>query len=169
MKKLFPFLLLFITSFILFNCKEDDDVQVQVDYPAVYDLRNVNFSYNATDGWTYGQSFKNPMLDQDYVVIFRQTGTSGNAPVWQQIPRTLYLNQGELDYDFDFSKNDFMIYAGGTYDLSTTPQYLNNQTFRVVLVPAVYGKNATLEDLKKLSYEEIIAKYNIDESKVGTL
>ena len=169
MKKLFPFLLLFITSFILFNCKEDDEVQVQVDYPAAYDLRNVNFSYNATDGWTYGQSFKNPLLDQDYVVIFRQTGTSGNAPVWQQIPRTLYLNQGELDYDFDFSKNHFMIYAGGTYDLSTTPQYLNNQTFRVVLVPAVYGKNATLEDLKKLSYEEIIAKYNIDESKVGTL
>ena len=169
MKKLFPFLLLFITSFILFNCKEDDEVQVQVDYPAVYDLRNVNFSYNATDGWNYGQSFKNPMLDQDYVVIFRQTGTSGNAPVWQQIPRTLYLNQGELDYDFDFSKNHFMIYAGGTYDLSTTPQYLNNQTFRVVLVPAVYGKNATSEDLKKLSYEEIIAKYNIDESKVGTL
>lgn len=169
MKKLFPFLLLFITSFILFNCKEDDEVQVQVDYPAVYDLRNVNFSYNATDGWTYGQSFTKPLLDQDYVVIFRQTGTSGNAPVWQQIPRTLYLDQGELDYDFDFSKNDFMIYAGGTYDLSTTPQYLNNQTFRVVLVPAVYGKNATSEDLKKLSYEEIIAKYNIDESKVGTL
>lgn len=169
MKKLFPFLLVLITSFFLFNCKEDDDVQVQVDYPAVYDLRNVNFSYNATDGWTYGQSFTNPLLDQDYVVIFRQTGTSGNTPVWQQIPRTLYLDQGELDYDFDFSKNDFMIYAGGTYDLSTTPQYLNNQTFRVVLVPAVFGKNATLEDLKKLSYEEIIAKYNIDESKVGTL
>ncbi len=169
MKKLFPFLLVLITSFFLFNCKEDDDVQVQVDYPAVYDLRNVNFSYNATDGWTYGQSFNNPLLDQDYVVIFRQTGTSGNAPVWQQIPRTLYLDQGELDYDFDFSKNDFMIYAGGTYDLSTTPQYLNNQTFRVVLVPAIYGKNATSEDLKKLSYEEIIAKYNIDDSKVGTL
>ncbi|WP_313099128.1 hypothetical protein [Epilithonimonas sp.] len=169
MKKLFPFLLVLITSFFLFNCKEDDDVQVQVDYPAVYDLRNVNFSYNATDGWTYSQNFNNPLLDQDYVVIFRQTGTSGNAPVWQQIPRTLYLDQGELDYDFDFSKNDFMIYAGGTYDLSTTPQYLNNQTFRVVLVPAVYGKNGTSEDLKKLSYEEIIAKYNIDDSKVGTL
>jgi len=169
MKKLFPFLLVLITSFFLFNCKEDDDVQVQVDYPAVYDLRNVNFSYNATDGWTYGQSFNNTLLDQDYVVIFRQTGTSGNAPVWQQIPRTLYLDQGELDYDFDFSKNDFMIYAGGTYDISTTPQYLNNQTFRVVLVPAVYGKNGTSEDLKKLSYEEIIAKYNIDDSKVGTL
>ena len=169
MKKLFPLLMVAIFGFMMISCERTEYVENPADYPAVYDLKNVNFSYNATDGWNYGQSFKNPMLDQDYVVIFRQTGTSGNAPVWQQIPRTLYLDQGELDYDFDFSKNHFMIYAGGTYDLSTTPQYLNNQTFRVVLVPAVYGKNATLEDLKKLSYEEIIAKYNIDESKVGTL
>lgn len=171
MKKFLPLLLLLVGSLFIFSCKDDnDDIQpVQVDYPAVYDLRNVNFSYNNDDGWHYGQGFNNPMLDQDYVVIFRQTGTSGNAPVWQQIPRTLYLNQGELDYDFDFSKNDFMIYAGGTYDISTTPQYLNNQTFRVVLVPAVYGKNANSADLKKMSYEEVIAKYKIDDSKVGTL
>ncbi|MPT31671.1 MAG: hypothetical protein E2600_08395 [Chryseobacterium sp.] len=166
-----PLLLLLVASVFIFSCKDDDDdyVQVDVDYPAVYDLRNVNFSYNSTDGWHYGQNFNNPMLDQDYVIIFRQTGTTGNSPVWQQIPRTLYLNEGELDYDFDFSKNDFMIYAGGTYDISTTPQYLNNQTFRVVLVPAVYGKNANSEDLKKMTYEEVIAKYKINDSKVGTL
>jgi len=171
MKKFLPLLLLLVAGVFIFSCKDDDDdyVPVEVDYPAVYDLRNVNFSYNATDGWHYGQNFNNPMLDQDYVIIFRQAGTTGNSPVWQQIPRTLYLNEGELDYDFDFSKNDFMIYAGGTYDISTTPQYLNNQTFRVVLVPAVYGKNANSEDLKKMSYEEVIAKYKIDDSKVGTL
>jgi hypothetical protein len=43
-------------------------------------------------------------------------------------PRTLFLTEGELDYDFDFSE-DFTIYAGGTYDLSATPQYIDNQTF----------------------------------------
>lgn len=170
MKKLLPFLLLLVGSLFIFSCKDDDDVyvQVDVDYPAVYDLRNVNFSYNATDGWNYYQAFSRSMLDQDYLVIFRQVGSSDGTPVWQQIPRTLYLTQGELDYDFDFTKNDFMIYAGGTYDISTTPQYITNQTFRVVLVPAVYGKNANSEDLTKMSYEEIIQKFNIDDSKVGT-
>ena len=104
MKKLFPLLMVAIFGFMMISCERTEYVENPADYPAVYDLKNVNFSYNATDGWNYGQSFKNPMLDQDYVVIFRQTGTSGNAPVWQQIPRTLYLDQGELDYDFDFSK-----------------------------------------------------------------
>ena len=171
MKKFLPLLLLLVTSVFIFSCKDDnDDVQVNVDYPAVYDLKSINFSYNATDGWNYFQSFTRPLLDQDYVVIFRQSGTSNGSPVWQQIPRTLYLTQGELDYDFDFSKNDFAIYAGGTYDISTTPQYINNQTFRVVLVPAVFGnKNAAASELSKMTYEQIIAKYNIDDSKVGTL
>lgn len=169
MKKFLPLLLILISSIFIFSCKDDDDdyVNVEVDYPAVYDL-NVNFTFNATDGWFFSQSFNNPLLDQDYVVIYRQAGTENGAVVWQPIPRTLYLEQGELDYDFDFTKNDFLIYAGGTYDISTTPQYLNNQRFRVVLVPAVFGKNANVEDIRKMSYEEVIAKYNIDDSKVGT-
>ena len=55
MKKFLPLLLLLVGSLFIFSCKDDDDVyvQVDVDYPAVYDLRNVNFSYNATDGWNY--------------------------------------------------------------------------------------------------------------------
>lgn len=169
MKKFLPLLLILISCIFIFSCKDDDDdVQVQVDYPAVYDL-NVNFSFNSTDGWNFSKGFDRPLLDQDYVLIFRQAGTENGAVVWQQIPRTLFLDQGELDYDFDFSKNDFVIYAGGTYDINTTPQYLNNQRFRVVLVPAVFGKNANAEDIKKMSYEEVIAKYNINDSKVGTL
>lgn len=171
MKKFLPLVLLLISSIFIFSCKDDDDVQVQVDYPTVYDL-NVNFAYNSNDGWNYYQKFNRTLLDQDYVIIFRQAGTENGAIVWQQIPRTLYLTQGELDYDFDFTKNDFLIYAssGGTYDITTTPQYLNNQRFRVVLVPAVFGgKNANTSDLSKMSYEEVIAKYNIDDSKIGKL
>jgi len=173
MKKFLPLLLLLVGSLFIFSCKDDDDdyVQVDVDYPAVYDL-NVNFAFNATDGWNYYQKFNRALLDQDYVIIFRQAGSENGAIVWQQIPRTLYLPQGVLDYDFDFTKNDFLIYAstGGTYDITTTPEYLNNQRFRVVLVPAVFGnKNANTSDLSKMSYEEVIAKYKIDDSKVGTL
>lgn len=168
MKKFLPLLLILVSSIFIFSCKDDDDDQITVDYPTVYDLSNVNFSYNATDGWNYYQKFNRSLMDQDYVVIFRQSGVSSGTPIWQQIPRTLYITQGELDYDFDFTKNDFFIYAGGTYDISTTPQYINNQTFRVVLVPAVFGgKNVNSSDLSKLSYEEVIAKYNIDDSKIG--
>lgn len=175
MKKFLPLLLILISSIFIFSCKDDDDdVQVQVEYPAVYDL-NATFSYNDTDGWNYYQKLDRAMLNEDYILIFRQSGSSNGNPIWQQIPRTLFIPEGELDYDFDFTKLDFFIYAGGTINFANQSQvfkdaYLNNQRFRVVLVPAVNGfNNKNTVDPRTLSYEEVIAKYNIDDSKIGKL
>ena len=83
MKKFLPLVLLLITSIFIFSCKDDNDdiVQVEVDYPTVYDLRNVNFSYNVDLGWNYGQNFDRALLDQDYVIVFRQAGTQNGAIV----------------------------------------------------------------------------------------
>ena len=84
------------------------------------------------------------------------------TPIWQLIPRTLFLDQGnELDYDFDFSKDDFTIYAKGNYNISMTPQYLENQTFRIVIVPGAFSAN-----LKTSNYEDVMARLNINESQI---
>lgn len=150
----------------------NDEVIIQEDndtYSVVLDIVNVNFTYNATDGYFISRSFTKPLVNTDVVLIYRKTGsTSDGSNVWQAIPRTLYLTGGnEIDYDFDFSRNDIMIYANGNYDLSTTPTYLNNQTFRVVLVPAsAGGKNANVD---YTDYESVIRYFKIDESKAKTL
>ena len=79
----------------------------------------------------------------------------------------MFLPEGELDYDFDFSKEDFTIYAGGTYPLNTTPSYINGQTFRIVIVPGAFSNKSSAAST--LSYDEVIAKYKIDDSKVQVL
>jgi hypothetical protein len=88
-----------------------------------------------------------------------------NTPIWQQIPRTLYLPQGELDYDFDFSKQDFTIYAGGTYDLATTPSYINNETFRIVILPG-YFSNKMANNIDFSDYNAVIKAFNINDKNV---
>lgn len=128
----------------------------------VFELKNINFAYNPTDGYTIYQKFTPNIYASDVVLIYRLSGTiDSNTPVWQLIPRTLFLNQGELDYDFDFSKEDFTIYAGGNYDLSLTPQYLNNQTFRIVIVP---GSFSTSFDTS--NYAAVISALNINENQI---
>jgi hypothetical protein len=93
-----------------------------------------NFSYNATDGYTIYRALNPKIFASDVVLIYRMRGTiDATTPIC--IPRTLC--KGELDYDFDFSRK-ILIYAGGNYDLSTTPSYLNNQTFRIVIVPGSF-------------------------------
>jgi hypothetical protein len=117
------------------SCSNDDNVD-QDTISEVFEIRNVNFAYNNVDGYNVYQKLSPNIFDSDVLLIYRLAGTiDSNTPVWQLIPRTVYTSKGDFDYDFDFSREDFTIFAGGNYDLALTPEFINNQTFRIVIVP----------------------------------
>ncbi|RZJ30587.1 MAG: hypothetical protein EOO48_04585 [Flavobacterium sp.] len=132
----------------------------------VFELRNVNFTLDNNNEYTIYRTLDPVIFDSDNILIYRMTGTiDSNTPVWQSIPRTLFLDQGELDYDYDFSLEDFKIYAGGTYNLATTPDYLNNQTFRIVILPGYFSnKNKAAADIN--DYNAVAKAYGITEGDV---
>lgn len=168
MKKIIPFLFVAIFGFLSFSCTDDDNNQQFVDYdtyPVAVDLTNVNFEWVNNSSWQIARTFETPIVETDMLLMYLRVGTTNNnAPIWQQIPITMYLNNGEeIDYNFDFSRYDFVIYAGGTVDLDT-PEYINyitNKTFRVLIVPADYGKTGNLD---YSDYESVVKFYNIDDS-----
>lgn len=128
----------------------------------VFELKNVNFVKDPTDGYIIYQKLTPVIYDSDVILIYRLAGTiNSSTPIWQPIPRTLFLTQGELDYDFDFSKQDFTIYAGGNYNLSLTPQYLNNQTFRIVIVPGSFSTSVDTSN-----YNAVMSALNIKENQI---
>ncbi|MGL2994035.1 hypothetical protein [Flavobacterium sp. TSSA_36] len=151
-----------VVSMMAFSSCESDNNYDADTIGEVFELRNVNFDYNATDGFNIYQKLTPQIFPSDVILIYRLTGTiNGSTPIWQSIPRTLYTAQGELDYDFDFSREDFTIYAGGNYNLALTPQFLNNQTFRIVIVPAAFSKNIKTED-----YFSVVQALNVKENQV---
>lgn len=132
----------------------------------VFELTNVSFVNDPSDspdlGYYIFRTLQPVIYDSDQILIYRKSGNiNANTPIWQPIPRTLYLAQGELDYDFDFSKEDFTIYAGGTYNLALTPEYLNNQTFRIVIVPGYFSSA-----IDKNDYHAVVKALNISESEI---
>lgn len=133
----------------------------------VYELRNVNFVLNTNNGYTIYQTLNPQISPSDVILIYRLSGTiDASTPIWQQIPRTLYLTQGELDYDFDFSKEDFTIYAGGTYDLSTTPNYITNQTFRLVIIPGNASNKAASKNIDYSDFNAVEKAFHLNENEV---
>lgn len=129
---------------------------------SVIEIKNVNFFNDPTDGYIVYQKFAKNIYDSDVVLVYRLSGIiNSTTPIWQPIPRTLFLTQGELDYDFDFSKQDVTIYAGGNYNLALTPQYINNQTFRIVIVPADFASTVNKND-----YSAVISALNIKENQI---
>ena len=134
----------------------------------VFELLNVNFTLNAQNEYTIYRTLNPVIYDSDNILIYRLSGTiDAQTPIWQLIPRTLFLPEGELDYDFDFSREDFTIYAGGTYDLSATPDYINNQTFRIVIIPGYFSRTTTAVDLN--DYDAVIAAYGLQGKPVKQL
>lgn len=131
-----------------------------------FEIKSKNFYNDPIDSpdegyFIYGKFTPN-IYPSDVVLIYRLSGTiDSNTPIWQLIPRTLFLTQGELDYDYDFSKEDYTIYAGGTYNLALTPQYLNNQTFRIVIVPA-----NLVQGVDKNNYPAVMSALNIKENQI---
>ncbi|WP_432671294.1 hypothetical protein [Flavobacterium sp. SM2513] len=133
----------------------------------VFELQNVNFQLNQNNEYTIFQELNPVIFDSDVILIYRMSGTiNAQTPIWQLIPRTLFLNEGELDYDFDFSAVDFTIYAGGTYNLASTPQFIQNQTFRIVIVPGYFSKGNNLDFN---DYSAVVKAFNIDETNITVL
>lgn len=170
MKKI-VLLVAMVTISILFSCSGPEGMRGKDGYSAesqVFELQNINFGFNATAGYTIYQTLSPNILNSDTILIYRLSGTiNPSTPIWQLIPRTLFLTQGELDYDFDFSKQDFTIYAGGTYNLALTPSYIQNQTFRIVVVPGYFSNKGKKLDTD--NYQTVIKTLNIDDSKVVIL
>lgn len=171
MRRIF-LLLAIVSATILSSCEGPQGVPGQngTNVEAeVFELLNVDFNYDSQIGYNIYQSLNPQIYDSDVIMIYRLSGTiDTQTPIWQSIPRTLYLNQGELDYDFDFSKEDFTIYAGGNFDIAMTPNYLNNQTFRIVIIPGYFSNKGTAAvDLN--DYNAVIKAYHIDDSKIKTL
>jgi len=172
MKKI-TLLIAFIGMIALQSCtvnEENDNVDNDT-IAEVFELRNVNFSYNSsTDGYFIYRSLNPQIYASDNILIYRMSDLiDSNTPVWQLIPRTLYLSGGdELDYDYDFSREDFTIYANGTYNLSETPEYIFNQTFRIVIIPGYFSNRSDVQ-VDFNDYNAVIETFGINPNNIKNL
>jgi len=146
MKKIF-LLLSIVSVFGLTGCNNDDD-RVDSDTIGRTIDKTVSLVYNAnTLKYNNLLILDSPMFDSDVVLVYRKTTDDEGFTVFQQIPRTLYLANGqELDYDFNFTANDILLTADANFDLSTAPQFTQNQTYRIVLVPSDFAANLSNND-----------------------
>ena len=144
MKKI---LLLFsaVGMLTLTGCNNDDNGDGDT-YSEVFDLVDVDFTPDENGRYSALVPLDPMIYDSDVVLVYREVVDNGFI-VWQQIPRTVFLDNGEeVDYDFNFTTEDVLLYMGSTYDLSETPQFTQNQVFRIVLVPGYFANTIDTND-----------------------
>ncbi|UEQ75692.1 hypothetical protein [Chryseobacterium arthrosphaerae] len=176
MKKILPFILLAGIGFLAYSCDNNDDVVVQnpVDSDTLPVMKDVNVSLNSSNNYAHVELLN--LQSTDVVLVYRKDPTASNA--WQLVPKTYYLaNNRELEYNFLFNSQKVEIFTEGVDPATLTSAeagtYLNNQTFRIVLVYANAGKAAAGKNAKAnvdySDYNAVVKYYNLDESKVKTV
>ncbi|WP_146185118.1 hypothetical protein [Flavobacterium pallidum] len=177
MKRLFLMLTVIATAAMFHGCQGDDGAPGP-EGPAgpnslVFEILQQDF-VNSADGYRIYGTFANEiggnLFDAETILIYRLSGTiDAQTPIWQLIPRTIYLDTGEeVDYDYDFSLEDFAIYCRGT-NLSASPEFLNDQTFRVVIIPGTFTNRNAAKTVDYNDYNAVIKAYGIDDSHVGVV
>lgn len=149
MKKIFLFLAVASASFFA-SCSSDDDAPSYIDndtYAESFDV-NVNLTLDATGRYSVLVPLDPPIFNSDVVLVYRRMVDNEGFTVWQPIPNTIFLGgTDEVNYDFNFRPNDVSIIADGTINLAANLQFINNQTFRIVLVPAFVAQNVDTNNI----------------------
>jgi len=181
MKKILLFLFLGAVGLTAYSCDNNDDVVQGVDYDTISQVKDITGTFSSTGDYTISQGLNIPSTD--VVLVYRLVG--GNA--WQQIPKSVYLpdvagkpTNRVFDYNFVFNSQQVQIRIDDENfnlpsDLTSgeISSYLNNQTFRIVLVPAsatgVGGAKSKNASVDYSDYNAVVRYYKIDDTKVQNI
>lgn len=84
------------------------------------------------------------VLPTDIVVVYLlwEVDSGTGDDVWQPLPVSVFLDNGELQYAFDHTLADVQLFLTGDVDLGTVgPEYTQDQVFRVAILPVDYVQN----------------------------
>ncbi|MDM1557471.1 hypothetical protein PYS58_18750 [Chryseobacterium indologenes] len=180
MKKILPLILLAGVGFLAYSCDNSNDDPVVVNpgkdndtFPIMMDAPG---SFTAANNYALTADIS--IQTTDVVLVYRR---AGNA--WQQIPKTVYVDPAtsvsprKFDYNFVFSNKEVQVriddqnFNLASMSSAEANNYLNNQTFRIVLVPADPAKKMarTSNSVDFGDYNAVVKYYNLDESKIKTI
>lgn len=165
MKKI-TLILAFIGMIALQSCSNDSSNSSTIDNDTiseVFEYSNVNFTME--NGYSQLLTYPHSIYTSDMVLVYRLSGYYQGEKIWKPLPETYFFDDGTLDlrYDFDFTRFDTELHMEG-FDLpAVSAGYSLGQVFRVVIVPAYFGKQ---NKVAVTDYNAVMKALNLNETNV---
>ncbi len=107
------------------------------------------------------------MLQSDVMLVYLLWEvTEEGVEIWRALPQTLYLADGLLEYNYDFTLFDASLFLDGTINLNSLgADFTDNWIARVVVVPGQFSGRTTLD---YSDYNQVKEYYDLSPSKLAT-
>lgn len=143
-----------VLSLIFTSCTGEDGRDgfdgidgLDAEQTVIYEFGGLNF--NEDNDYTIEEPIPSDVFIDftDIIQVYRSLGIDeNNEEVWEQIPQTYFVDQGILQYTFDFSVDRVTLFLTADFDLSTLddPLFTDDQIFRFAVIPASVSSSAKL-------------------------
>ncbi|TRX58779.1 hypothetical protein FNH22_12950 [Fulvivirga sp. M361] len=126
----------------------------------------VNVDFTASNEYRDRLAFSDfefEALESDVVLVFfRWSPPSAEDEIWRPLPQTLIVEEGLLQYNYDFTLFDVEVFMDADFNLNTLPaDDTDDWVVRVVVVPGEFvgGRKAA----RTWTYEELVDKFDLPE------
>ena len=164
MKKI-VLLIAIATTFLFQGCTTKEEIHADL-LAEVFEVRT---SFTLANDYSRLVTLNPPIYNSDMVLVYRLFDVLNGQSLWRQLPQAVYLPQGELDYNFDFTRNDIEIFLESDFDLATLGAFWSqNQVFRVVIIPGYFSnKNNNAIDFN--DYNAVVKAFKIKDNQIKSI
>lgn len=88
------------------------------------------------------------VFESDVIMVYllETVDEDSGADVWSPLPQTFFLEDGQLQYNFNHTDFDVNIYLQGNVNLDNLgTEFTNNQIFRIAVLPADFAENTGID------------------------
>lgn len=137
-----------------------------------FEYENIDF----TSGNEYAVTLNFPetfqMLESDVVLVYLLWGVDGETPIWRALPNTVFSDYGNIQYNFDFTIYDVLLFMDSDFLLTEIPAeeqdaFFNDWIARVVVVPAQFEDSGRVAAIDFTDYYQVIEHFNIDDKPLN--
>lgn len=111
------------------------------------------------------------MLESDVALVYFLWGTvdfdGEEVDEWRPLPMDWFTDSGQVQYNYNFTKYDVVLYMDGEVDLGTLgAQYTDGWVVRVVVVPAQFADNGRTAGVDLSNYKEVVEYFGLEDPPV---
>jgi hypothetical protein len=101
----------------------------------------VEVDFDEDNGFAAVFNFGEGIFEDDNFLVFREFGVTENGrSIWRLLPQTIFLENGVLVYNYEFTNQILAIFLDGAVDPTTLQaRFTQDQYFRIVYMPGLFA------------------------------
>lgn len=119
----------------------------------------IEIDFTEANDYAHLEPYGFKTLSSDVTLVYILWDVENGKDIWRLLPQQIFLEEGVMQYNFDYTDVDVNIFLNATFPRSLLGnQWTTNQVFRVVVVPADLVGRPNYSD-----YEATMERFNLSD------